>query len=1619
MATGGLYGSTSTGTVAPQSGSESVGLYGNNTSFGGSYFEWFIFQISDTVPATPTGGSWSFTTNTGTAPAGWLSFPPANPTNTVWVSVGLVNSKSTASISWSAPGKFSFSSGLPIISGSAAPVSGDGQTDQLYIQTGTTPQTIWFKQAGTWVALTGSTLYMATTGNQTIAGIKTFSSPIAGSVTGTSNNVTGIVAIENGGTGSTTNTAARTALGLGSVAVLTAGAANGAATLDAGGTVPLSQIPASIQGGVSYQGAWNASTNTPTLTSSVGTKGYYYVVSTAGSTNLNGVTDWNIGDWAIFNGSIWQKIDNTDAVTSVNGLTGTVVLTAANVGAVGTIASADGSIVVTTVGAAVDLSVSTTSPASVLLEQVRNTTGATLTKGTAVYISGATGQIPTVSKALATNDATSAQTLGLITSDLANNANGFVTIIGLVTNLDTSAYTDGQQLYLSPTTAGTLTATKPYAPQHLVYMAVVSYAHPTQGKLIVKVQNGYELDELHDVSAQSPTIGQTLVYNSANNLWEKSFAPVISGTTVNNTTIGATTASTGAFTTLSASGTTTLSGNQIISVTDNSNAALRITQLGTGNALLVEDSTNPDSSPFVIDATGQVIIGSTTQYGAGLYTAPIVNVNYGNGSTLSGMAVNAWGATGTTAPRITFARSSGSLGTYTSVVDASNLGGLFWHGADGTAFIQAASISASVDGTPGTNDMPGRLVFSTTADGASSPTERMRINSSGNVGIGTTVPNTKLEISANNEGASNNTLRFTDTDISSQPAQQTGRIEFYTSDSSPGPAGVHSYILSTTENTNGLGALSFGTGQSGSAAERMRIDSSGNVLIATTTAVSGSKLVVSGADANIHSLTVGRGAGAVDTNTAVGASALAANSTGANNTAVGQNALLSSNASGLTAVGRNALRFTTSGANNTAVGTGANQQTTTGASNSSLGFNALLQNTTGSNNTAIGDSALVSNSTANNNTAVGYQAVYSNTTGTLNTAIGSNALRLNTTGNGSTAVGSNALNSSTGNDNNAFGQGALYSNTTGVNNVAMGGGVYGATQGSLGANTSGSYNTAVGVQALLSNTTASNNVAVGYQALDANTTGATNTALGTFALGANTTGANSTAVGYQAGLNNTTGEITAIGRTSLLGNTTGSANTAVGVQSLATNSTGSFNTALGRAALISNTTASNNTALGWQALYTNTTGANNTAVGFSALELNTTASNNTAVGYQAGYSNTTGSVTALGYQAAYTNSTGASITAIGQQALQTTTVSDNTAVGTSVLRLTTTGNYNTAVGGRQTGASASTLENNTTGSSNSAFGNQAMRTNTTGSSNTAIGFQALQSNTTGGNNIAVGYRPLSANTTGQYNTAVGKEAGFSNTTGQANAFFGYQAGYSTTGDGNTFVGAAGTGPGGSGYLVTTGSRNTILGAYTGSAAPISATGSNFVVLSDGDGNVRAYWDSSGNPILATGTSAAFNGNSGSYTVQINGQNTAGANAVLNLSCPGSNSGTLTYIRSTSLLQAQNGGSGGVTLASGGTAWVAVSDERQKENLVPIADAITKVSSLRSVTGNYIADEKKTSKAFLIAQDVEAVFPEAVDKSDPDVLGLAYTDVIPLLVAAIKEQTALINSLKARLDAANL
>ena len=212
-------------------------------------------------------------------------------------------------------------------------------------------------------------------------------------------------------------------------------------------------------------------------------------------------------------------------------------------------------------------------------------------------------------------------------------------------------------------------------------------------------------------------------------------------------------------------------------------------------------------------------------------------------------------------------------------------------------------------------------------------------------------------------------------------------------------------------------------------------------------------------------------------------------------------------------------------------------------------------------------------------------------------------------------------------------------------------------------------------------------------------------------------------------------------------------------------------------------------------------GSNNVALGDAALDSNVSGGQNTAIGSDALTANTANNNTAVGYQALYANTTGA----------------QNTAIGRLALDANTTANENTAVGNSALGA-------NTTGASNSALGSGAMTSNTTGATNVAIGDSALYSNTTASQNTAVGYQAGYSNTTGTNNTNFGHLAGYTNTTGQRNAYIGQGAGYS----------------------MTTGSKNSILGSYNGNQDGLDIrTSSNNIVLSDGDGNVRAHCDSSG------------------------------------------------------------------------------------------------------------------------------------------------------------------------------
>lgn len=161
---------------------------------------------------------------------------------------------------------------------------------------------------------------------------------------------------------------------------------------------------------------------------------------------------------------------------------------------------------------------------------VHNNTGSTLTDGQVVYVTGSTGNLPSVSLANASSETTSAATLGVVTESIANGADGFITTSGIVNGLNTLAFNEGDLLWLG-TTAGTFTATKPISPNHLVLIGYVIKKAGGNGSILVKIQNTQELEESSDVLFTSLTNKDFLVYESSTDLWKnKSLGTVLAGT---------------------------------------------------------------------------------------------------------------------------------------------------------------------------------------------------------------------------------------------------------------------------------------------------------------------------------------------------------------------------------------------------------------------------------------------------------------------------------------------------------------------------------------------------------------------------------------------------------------------------------------------------------------------------------------------------------------------------------------------------------------------------------------------------------------------------------------------------------------------------------------------------------------------------------------------------------------------------------------------------------------------------------------------------------------------------------------------------------------------------------
>jgi hypothetical protein len=209
-----------------------------------------------------------------------------------------------------------------------------------------------------------------------------------------------------------------------------------------------------------------------------------------------------------------------------------------------------------------------------------------------------------------------------------------------------------------------------------------------------------------------------------------------------------------------------------------------------------------------------------------------------------------------------------------------------------------------------------------------------------------------------------------------------------------------------------------------------------------------------------------------------------------------------------------------------------------------------------------------------------------------------------------------------------------------------------------------------------------------------------------------------------------------------------------------------------------------------------------------------------------------------------------------------------------------------------------------------------------------------------------------------------------------------------------------------GFPIFTGSNDAIFG-YLASGS----TGISTYQFRTGNNTERMRIDSSGNVLIGT-TSQLSNER---LNVTTNGNTDA---IIVRNSAATAGKLWKWYNDTTNTIYFRNQSNAGVYITDGGTSWTGTSDERVKDIIEPITNAAEKVSTLRAVIGKFKTDEEGTRRAFLIAQDVQTVLPEAVSVQDDEIgtLGIAYTDTIPLLVAAIKEQQALITSLTARIAA---
>jgi len=1091
----------------------------------------------------------------------------------------------------------------------------------------------------------------------------------------------------------------------------------------------------------------------------------------------------------------------------------------------------------------------------------RNSTGSTIYKGTIVYLQGSTGNRPNMLKAQANSEPTSSKTFGVVVADVANNADGEVAALGTLHDLDTRSgapnpftsdtLLDGDALWLSPATAGYVTRTKPTAPNHAVFIGIVARTSPTNGRIVYRIQNGYELEELHNVSALTPNNNDGIFYNSATGLWEAKSIATAAGGTIGTVTSVAMTVPTGlqiGGSPITTSGTLALtyaSGYAIPTTVKQSNwddaytwVANFPTQTGNsgkylttdgntlswatvtagisgsgttnylpkwtgatalGNSQIFDNGTSvgigtaTPSASFILDINGSANISSSVSINTIKFS-----VGLGGNTTNIGIGTSALASTTTSQFNVSIGQISGAAltsGNFNTFVGY-NAGNALTTGAQNAFFghnsgrlLTTSSYNAFYGQNAGRDITAGNdNVMVGQSSGFGFSSGSRNVILGGSSGGATRTGDDNIHIGYNS-GTNNNGGVY--------------NIFIGRSSGQSITAGSYNVVIGGNNGSSIAASSNVILLADGQGNERFRIPSTGNLLIGTTTDA-GYKLDVAGS-VRSQSLLVH--------NPTYAAYNLSISNIGnAYHRIVG-------------GYGNEWIEFGGPAGNLVNIISNAVQLTT-----------GIVYTSAGAQIVSAGTSGLVfspANLYQQGDTRYGFTF-----TGNLTGAIASGVSELYLTRyNPTTAtsvgqinaymVGVEPIINTTGGTTifRGFYYNPTVTGTTGLTNIA-----FESTAGIVKISDlsgSGSRMVVADSSGVLSTQAIPSGGATG-----SGTTNYITKWTGTTSLGDSQIFDNGTSVGIGTATPSASYILDITNSTRISRSTNGNLD-------LFVHNTNSGSSALSRGVFRNDSNleaqffASSSTWAGYGSMTANAAGLYTNMT--NGLQLAVDA-NGAPIRFMLGNGNPTTRMT---------------LTASGRLLIGTTTESTYELDVVGDIRSTLDANINGLTVGKGGGSVASNtavgisvISGTATGTQNTGVGNTALRDLSSGSSNTAVGQAAGRATTTGANNVFMGFAAGIVNVSGGNNTALGTYAGYS-LTGSSNTYLGYYAGFdATSGSGNTIVGNE-TGRG-----ITTGNYNTIIGA---NVSGLSSSLSNTIILADGQGNQRLYIDNIGEVGIGTTT----------------------------------------------------------------------------------------------------------------------------------------------------------------------